>query len=283
METTEANKVDNVVKVDTKYIYKLLLDKYNDPNQYACAGEVSNSTGYAASRRLDFVVADCWPSHGYQIHGFEIKVSKSDLRRELMEPAKHNIFFDHIDTYTLVAPVDIVDMDIIPAKWGVLVVKDGKLVTKRRPIPLHDESTATINRGFAFSLIRAINKQCAQSRAIDKLLREKYDEGVEYGKYCAKRDTERWNEDRRANEWKIKLVERLGLYSEEMSRRIEDILIPVVKTIREKTGAIRYLENSMKEFEWSVGKIEEMLGKLKEPVGVQKEASTSNSGIEKES
>ena len=66
-------------------IRALLREKYENDRQFAIAEEVGNATGLEQKRRLDMVVVDCFRSSGYSIHGFEIKVSKADLRRELQD------------------------------------------------------------------------------------------------------------------------------------------------------------------------------------------------------
>lgn len=95
------------------------------------------------------------------------KISKSDFRRELENPEKHNIFFDEVDNYSIVAPDYVLDdQRIIPPKWGIYHVvrnADGKLELKtvRKPLALHDEKNADrkIGRSFMASLIRAIDNQ----------------------------------------------------------------------------------------------------------------------------
>ena len=157
-------------------ILALLAETYREPHRYACAAEVSNSTGAYARRRLDFVAVDCWPSSGLKIMAFEIKISKSDFRRELEDPTKHNIFFDEIDNYSIVAPDYVLDdMSIIPKKWGVYhVVRDdnGKLALKtvRKPLALHDDKAEDrkISRGFMASLVRAIDSQAATKAVLYK-------------------------------------------------------------------------------------------------------------------
>lgn len=73
-----------------------LRTKYHDSRQYAIAEEVGLTTGFS-HRRLDMMALDCYNSNGFRIDGFEIKVSTSDLRRELEDPEKHVAFFDVID------------------------------------------------------------------------------------------------------------------------------------------------------------------------------------------
>lgn len=107
-------------KITATEIRALLREKYENDRQFAIAEEVGNATGLEQKRRLDMVVVDCFRSSGYSIHGFEIKVSKADLRRELQDSSKHNIFFPSIDYFSLAAPADVVDVDIVPKSWGTV-------------------------------------------------------------------------------------------------------------------------------------------------------------------
>lgn len=127
------------------------------------------------------------------------KISKSDFRRELTDPSKHNIFFDEIDNYSIVAPDYVLDdQRIIPPKWGIyhVVRNDGKLELKtvRKPLALHDEKDADrkIGRSFMASLVRAINKQGAtKARLIDERdklvakLRAQIEEEMAHGRVVA--------------------------------------------------------------------------------------------------
>lgn len=145
-------------------IRSLLHERFNDTRRFAVATEVGNATGAEQNRRLDMVVVDCYKSNSYSIEGIEIKVSKADLRRELQDSSKHNVFFDSLDYYSLAAPEEIIDMDLIPPKWGIYAVKrlpDGglHLYAKRKPLSLHDERQPVIDRAFAVCLMRALSCQ----------------------------------------------------------------------------------------------------------------------------
>lgn len=113
-------------KCSAAIMRQLLRRRYSDTRRYAIAEEVGNKTGYQR-RRLDMVVVDVYQSNGYSLEGIEIKVSKSDLRRELQDSSKHNIFFEDLDYYSLAAPSDVIDKDIIPKHWGIYAAtfKDG--------------------------------------------------------------------------------------------------------------------------------------------------------------
>lgn len=168
-------------KITADDIYRLLAQKYSSTREWVIAGEVQRTTGWS-DRRYDFVAMNCYASNSYRIEVVEIKVSKADLRRELQEPEKHNVIFEEIDYYSLAAPAEIIDMSIIPPKWGVYAVKDGKLITRKRPLALHDEADRRIKRSFAASFLRAAISQNIEKKTLAKELQKKYDEGYANGK-----------------------------------------------------------------------------------------------------
>lgn len=183
-------------------IYALLLKRHSDASQWLCAGEVGNSTG-GGRRRLDFVAANCYSSECFAIHAFEIKISKSDLRRELTDPTKHNIFFDDIDTYSIVAPDYVLDAEyiaLIPKKWGIYQAKaanplggENTLRVVRKPLALHDERHRTIDRAFAFEMMRSMRGGMAERNALLTANYEEYKRGYLEGERYTKRELERAN------------------------------------------------------------------------------------------
>lgn len=180
------------VQITAADIRALLRERYSDHRQYVCAEEVGNATGLEHRRRMDFVAVNAYRSNGYSIEGIEIKVSKSDLRRELQDSSKHNIFFSSIDYYSLAAPEDIIDMKIIPPKWGVYAVKvlpDGSLrmYARRNPLSLHDERSPDIARPFFASLLRAISSQTATPEQIKAARKE----GAEQERFLHRSDVGR--------------------------------------------------------------------------------------------
>ena len=166
-------------------IRQALRKKFGDSQRYAIAEEVGLTTGFSR-RRLDMMVLDCYASNGFVINGFEIKVSTSDLRRELEDPDKHIAFFDVIDYYTLVCPAGIVEplLDIIPKKWGILIInQDGTNRYKRKPLAVEDVVHKTVPRGFLASIVRSIQSQ--QPSEIEK--KKEYERGLAEGKESEKR------------------------------------------------------------------------------------------------
>ena len=179
-------------KFQAEDIYLLLAERFSDRRQWLCAREVANTTG-GGDRRLDFVACNCYFSEGFGIHAFEVKISKSDLRRELMDPDKHNTFFADVDYYSIVAPDYVLGKEycaLIPKQWGIYRATSGKglapnsLKVLRKPLALHDERYRTIRRGFAFSLIRAMGDIAARQDQgrLNEMLKASFDAGFSKGK-----------------------------------------------------------------------------------------------------
>ena len=167
-----------------EHIRKALRQRYNDHRRYAVIEEVGLSTG-GGTRRIDMVIFDCYQSNGFRIDGIEIKVSKADLRRELEDPAKHALFFDAIDFYTIACPKEVLSgmIQVIPPKWGIMQVsEDGSTRYIRKPLAQHDRVEKTIPRGFVASSVRAV--LAVQPSTIE--LREEYERGRKDMEDCYK-------------------------------------------------------------------------------------------------
>lgn len=97
------------------------------------------------------------------------------------------IFFNVIDYYTLVVPKGVAEplMEIIPKKWGILIVnEDGTTRYKRKPLALEDKKAdKAIPRGFFASITRAIQGR----QPSDQELRSEYERGLKDGKEQAER------------------------------------------------------------------------------------------------
>lgn len=248
-----------------------LNDMYSDPNQYVCAAEVSPRTG-AWERRIDFLVMNCYDSEQLKIQGYEIKISKSDLKRELEDPDKHAVFFDAIDFYWLIAPKQVIDnIDLIPPKWGIRAVwrdESGKITSRtvRKPTCLHDEQmdSRKIRKTFMASFCRAISKHTLtkaklyeQQRALEDEIRKKLEQEIANGA-------------RIVPDWKLESLERcrklvvdIGLneYSSESSRKRIRKAVDIVSSlemcgislrdakyrINEAIGLIKVLEEEKAE------------------------------------
>ena len=68
-------------------VIDLLRVKYPLP-AFALLEQVADGTGARNYRWADALVMGVWPSRGYHLLGFEVKVSRSDWLHELHKPAK---------------------------------------------------------------------------------------------------------------------------------------------------------------------------------------------------
>lgn len=147
--------------------------------RFVMAVQVHNGAGFRYSRKIDAIVLDTWPSKGITLHGLEMKISKSDFRRELKNPQKHREFEPYLDRFSIVAAPGVVSLDVLPAKWGAYVLKDdGTLHTLRAPLPLHDDPKPHVSRGIFAAFCRALVTRSLSDEAI----KAAYDRGLALGK-----------------------------------------------------------------------------------------------------
>ncbi len=85
--------------------------------------QVRNGTGYARNvRTADMLAISTWPSRGLYAEGIEVKVSRSDLQRELENPAKADDIARFCKYWWLAAPKGLADTLTIPDNWGLIEV-----------------------------------------------------------------------------------------------------------------------------------------------------------------
>lgn len=113
--------------------------------------EVSNATGYGIKSYADAVAMGVWPSTGHEIHGFEVKVSRSDFLNEMKNPAKAMPIMQYCHRWSLVCPANMVKLDEVPSTWGVYWFRDGA-IRKARQAPILEAKPLTSE--FVASLVR---------------------------------------------------------------------------------------------------------------------------------
>lgn len=202
-----------------------LRAKYSDHRRYAVAEEVGLTTGFS-HRRLDMMVLDCYSSNGFRIDGFEIKLSTSDLRRELEDPEKHLAFFDIIDYYTLAVPKGVAEplMEVIPKRWGILIVnEDGSTRYKRKPLALEDKKAdKAIPRGFFASITRAIQSRQPSVQELQSEYERGLKEGKEQEERCRGYMADRVSKEAAKLEAYDKLSIRLRIYGDDIDKIVDE-------------------------------------------------------------
>lgn len=140
-------------KVTANDIRKALREKYKDPDWFL-GFEVGDATGSMVSRHADAIAINQYPSRRYEVRGFEIKVSKQDLKRELEESAKADALAKYCNYWFLVVPKGLTDGMQIPEPWGIIEYADGKLRQKKKA----EYAKNTIDYGFMCGFIRGIRR-----------------------------------------------------------------------------------------------------------------------------
>jgi hypothetical protein len=173
--------------------------------RFVVAVQVHNGAGFSYGRRLDLVVFDTWPSKGLYLHGIEIKCTKSDLRRELQDTAKFAEFSAYLDKFSIAAPPDIVDLKLLPPKWGLYCpTPEGTLRARRKPLMLHQEGKRdTLDRSVAAAFVRALVDRSLS----DEALRAERQRGYENGARGASGEIERLSREAAAQKTMLETFE----------------------------------------------------------------------------
>lgn len=171
------------VRLDTPHARNLLRNRY-PPGEWALMEEVAPKTG-GGTRYADAIAVNLWASRGHAIHGFEIKVSRSDWLRELKQPEKADELAGFCDYWWIVAPAGIVKDGELPPTWGYLEVRANGLFQKVQAPKLDPKP---ITRAFFASLMRRgheglaqqarwlVRREQAEASAETEKLRQRYRE-----------------------------------------------------------------------------------------------------------
>lgn len=103
-------------------------------DKYIVATQVRTSGSYT-DRTADAVVIGSWPSSGYQVEGFEVKISRSDWLNELKHSNKHLATKKYCHRfYLLIASETFVKPGELPDDWGMMVAHgNGLKIVKQAP------------------------------------------------------------------------------------------------------------------------------------------------------
>lgn len=166
--------------VTAKDIRKALLEKYAEPEWYL-GFEVGNSCGSDCIRHADAVAVNAFPSRGFETRGFEIKVNRADLQRELEDGSKAEAIAKYCNYWFLVVPKGLTKDFIIPEPWGIIEYSNGKLRQKKPAI----YSAALLDSGFMIAFIHGrqridkINIEAERAQLQEKIKKELSHQNVE--------------------------------------------------------------------------------------------------------
>jgi hypothetical protein len=141
-----------------------LMRRHFRPNGWAVFEEVRSETGWTqgkTTRSADMIALGLWRSKGISLHGFELKVSRSDWLREKVDPEKSEPFRKFVDRWWIVAgDENIVRPGELPAGWGLIVPNidalTGKTVGLRYAYRAKLLKAEPLDRLFVAALVRRI-------------------------------------------------------------------------------------------------------------------------------
>lgn len=133
----------------SSHIRAALRERYKE--SHAILFEVGNSTGHGTNRHIDALAIGLWPSRGMDIEGFEIKVSRSDWKRELADHAKADAIQRYCDRWWIAAPKGLIPVAELPSSWGLLEL-DGTAIRVKVQAPKLEALPPL--RGFIAAVLR---------------------------------------------------------------------------------------------------------------------------------
>lgn len=161
--------------------------------QYAVLYEVANGMSATFSGYADAIAMGLFPSRGLHIHGFEIKISRTDWLKELRNPAKAEGVAKYCDYFWLLTSEEgIATKDEVPAGWGLYVLKGKHLEEVKRARKLNSKNP---DRPFIGAMLRRANEMAERERrrAQEEIDKDKFVQQAR--KDAEKRAEERFQED----------------------------------------------------------------------------------------
>ena len=130
--------------LSSKDLRGLIRRRFDDNGQFVVLEEVSCGTGYARAGRVDMAVFNLWPSKGLTRMAFELKISRSDFTRELLNPEKNKWAKECFHEFWFVAPTDVIKEEELPEGAGWMRPNGDSLAIVRHAVRKNDPITDDI-------------------------------------------------------------------------------------------------------------------------------------------
>lgn len=160
--------------------------------EWAVFFEVRSGAGWDR-RSADAVAMNLWSSRGLTLRGFEVKVERRDLYRELTNPEKAEAVAQFCDEWWLATPPGLVKDEgfELPAGWGLMEATDAGLRTVRAAA--RREATP-LTKGFVAQVLKHAQKMVAREnnewvRRAD--IEQELERAREQGAACIPREAQR--------------------------------------------------------------------------------------------
>lgn len=180
-------------------VLRKLIEKRYPEKAFANFFELNEGTGWKSGRAADLVTMSLWPSRGLHLIGHEVKISRSDWKRELDNPAKADPILRFCrEWYLVVSDRKFIHEGELPATWGLIEVADKVTVLKTAPARDAEPPTwaffASLCRAAQNDSILAAYKHECETK-VRKADREGFERGLETGREAAekfKEDALKW-------------------------------------------------------------------------------------------
>jgi hypothetical protein len=145
---------------------------------YCLLEQVADGTGARQHRWADAVAMSVWPSRGYDIHGIEVKVSKSDWKSELKQVEKSTAVQQYMNRWWICTPDEtIIAPGELPPTWGWMVCTAKGTMKVIVPAPVLTPKPISVE--FMASILRNVQK--ADETMIERACQKEYSRGYENG------------------------------------------------------------------------------------------------------
>jgi hypothetical protein len=189
--------------LNTAQVYAALRLRFCAP-EWAIFFEVADTTGSGTSAYADAVAMNLYPSRGLEVHGFEVKVSRSDWQRELRDPAKAEPVFRYCDRWWLVVgDAAIVKPGELPPTWGLLVPNGAGLKIATQAPTLE---AAPLDRPFFAALARRAS--VAPEAVVEAMVRARVSRQIEKQRPYDKQALEREQKQHRTLQANVRAFEQ---------------------------------------------------------------------------
>lgn len=152
-----------------------------EANEWVLCWEVLGGGG-----RADCIAVNLWGSRSYEVHGFEVKATRTDWLRELAKPSKADYFHARTHRWWLVAAPGVVIKNELPKGWGLLELVGKSLVQK---VAAAGREEATLDHDFLAALARRIRQGAPEPGRED--LQAAYNRGYRDAEKLGKDDAAR--------------------------------------------------------------------------------------------
>ncbi len=198
-------------KMKVNDISLALQPRYDEEKGWVFLEEVRNRTGFGGRERYaDAIAMQVWASRGYEVHGFEYKVSRSDVVKELNSPEKSAVIQKYCDKWWLVVgDKNIIHLDEVPKTWGLMTpFGDKRLKVKVQAPKLKREP---LTEAFIASVFRNAKRSWFDSEKED-IKRKAWQEGYKAGEQHVERQR-KWDggNHKKAFDSMLKLEKATGL------------------------------------------------------------------------